>query len=147
MASLAAVAVPRGIVPRIAHSTVSLILERASPILWYYERLEDLDRRGELLICFDEKPNLQALECCCPKQPMQAGQIERQEFEYIRHGTVNFAAALLANDGQMRGWCLEKNDSQHLCPVLEQLFCRALSEARRLEEPVPFDGTPASSLA
>jgi hypothetical protein len=161
--SLAAVAIQRGIIPRIAHSTVSLILkeaalqphrfrywktptlnpefvQRASQILWCYERLEDLDRRGELLICFDEKPNLQALERYCPKQPMQAGQIERQEFEYIRHGTVNFAAALLANDGQMRGWCLEKNDSQHLCPVLEQLFGE-FKQTRKIH--LIWDGGPS----
>ena len=38
--------------------------------------------------------------------------IERREFEYIRHGTVNFAAALIVHDGQMRGWCLDKDDSE-----------------------------------
>ncbi len=50
------------------------------------------------------------------------GQIEHQEFEYIRHGTVNFLVALVVHSGQMHGWCLEHNDSQHLCQVLPQLF-------------------------
>lgn len=53
---------------------------------------------------------------------MRSGQIERQEFEYTRPGTVNFASALLVHDGQMGGWCLDKNDSVHLCPVMEEMF-------------------------
>jgi hypothetical protein len=142
--SLARVAVAQGIVTGIAHSTVSLLLrdatlqphrcrywktpclnanfiERASKILWCYEQVEHLVARGELLICFDEMPNLQAVEHW-PQQGMRAGQIARQEFEYVRHGTVNFASALIVHDGQMRGWCLDKNDSAHLAPVLEALF-------------------------
>ncbi len=143
--ALAQVAVQRGIVPRIAHSTISLMLRgatlqphrsrywktptlnqafvtQASKILWCYEQIDRLPAQGEWVICFDEKPTLQALERRRPKQPMQPGQIERQEFEYIRHGTVNFGAALVVHQGMMRGWCLDKNDSQHLCPVLEQMF-------------------------
>ena len=143
--SLAAVAVRRGIVPSIAHSTVSLILrdadlkphrsrywktptlnadffDRASRILWCYEMAEHLHERGELVVCFDEKPNLQALERAKPTVRMKAGRIERQEFEYIRHGTVNFATALVVFDGTMRGWCLDRNDSTHLIPALDELI-------------------------
>ncbi|HWH71409.1 MAG TPA: transposase [Candidatus Sulfotelmatobacter sp.] len=141
--SLVQVALQRGLVPHIVHSSVSLILrqatlqphrhrywktpvlnatflERASQILWCYEQSQALLRRGELIVCWDEKPNLQVLER--PRQPLQAGRIERQEFEYVRHGTVNFGAALLVQDGAMRAWCLEHNDSTHLCPVLAHLF-------------------------
>lgn len=143
--TLAQIATLRGIVPKIAYSTVSLILrnadlqphrsrywktptlnaefrERASKILWCYERVGHLRKDGEMLICIDEKPNLQALERSCPTQPMRKGQIERREFEYIRHGTVNFVVALLVHSGEMRGWCLDKNDSEHLRPVLAELF-------------------------
>jgi hypothetical protein len=142
--SLAGSAVAQGIVPSIAHSTVALILrqatlqphryrywktpcldakfvERASRILWCYEQVQQLVARGEVVICFDEKPNIQALERW-PTRALQPGHIEQQEFEYARHGTVNFAVAMLVHSGQMRGWCLEKNDSMHLAPVLESLF-------------------------
>lgn len=161
--SLAQVAVQRGIIPRIAHSTVAVILqaadlhphryrywktptldsafvERASKILWCYEHIERLDERGEVLICFDEKPNVQALERRVPRQPMQVGQIERQEFEYKRHGTVNFAAALIVNDGRMRGWCLERNDSTHLCTALAELF-EEFKEASKIH--LLWDGGPS----
>ncbi|MCI0562882.1 MAG: transposase [Nitrososphaera sp.] len=63
--------------------------------------------------------------------PMRAGQIERQEFEYERHGTVNFLVELVVHTGKMRGWCLEKNDSEHLCWVLPKLF-RYHRSARRI---------------
>lgn len=35
---------------------------------------------------------IQALERAMPTQPMQLGQVERQEFEYIRHGTLSLIA-------------------------------------------------------
>ena len=45
-------------------------VERALKILWYYERMESLWQRGEVLICADEKPNIQVLERTMPTQPM-----------------------------------------------------------------------------
>ena len=161
--ALAAVARQRGIVPTISHTTISLILrgadlqphrsrywktprldaafvERASKVLWCYEMVDRLHEAGELLVCFDEKPNLQALERAKPTVAMRAGQIERQEFEYVRHGTVNFAAALRVWDGRMRGWCLAKNDSDHLIPALDEL----LDEHREVSKVhLIWDGGPS----
>ena len=37
----------------------------------------------------DELTAIQALERAAPTQPMQPGQVERREFEYIRHGTLS----------------------------------------------------------
>lgn len=156
--SLAKVAMERGIIPRIAHSTVSLILrdadlqphrsrywktptlndefrKRASPILWCYENVDKLYDSGAIIICLDEKPNLQALERMCPTKLVAPGMIEAQaqEFEYIRHGTVNFVAALIVHDGeaQARGWCLDKNDNEHLRPILAEMFAE-FRDARRI---------------
>jgi hypothetical protein len=140
---LAQVAATRGIVPHIAHSTVLLILrnatlkphrcrywktptlndefvKRASPILWCYEQADRLAEQDEIILCWDEKPSLQALER--RRHLMRPGHVERLEFEYTRHDTVNFGVALVVHDGTMAGWCLEKNDSKHLCPVLAELF-------------------------
>lgn len=161
--SLARIAAERGIHPKIAHSTVSLILrdadlqphrsrywktptlnaeflERASRILWCYEHVDRLAERDEVIIALDEKPNIQALERAAPKQLMRPGQIERQEFEYIRHDTVNFLVALIVHSGQMRGWCLERNDSEHLCLTLSDLF-QQYRKARRLH--LIWDGGPS----
>jgi len=161
--SLARIAAERGIRPKIAHSTVSLILrnadlqphrsrywktptlnaeflERASRILWCYEHVDRLVERDEVIIALDEKPNIQALERAAPKQLMRPGQIERQEFEYIRHDTVNFLVALIVHSGEMRGWCLERNDSEHLCQVLPELF-KQFHNARRFH--LIWDGGPS----
>jgi len=43
---------------------------------------------GTRTVCCDEMTGIQALERGAPAQPMQPGQVERQEFEYIRHGTT-----------------------------------------------------------
>jgi hypothetical protein len=37
---------------------------------------------------------IQALERAAPSLPMKPGQIERREFEYVRHGTKALIAAL-----------------------------------------------------
>jgi len=143
--SLAQIAAERGLVPAIAHSTVSLILraadlqphrsrywktptideaflKSAANILWCYENVANLAEKGEVVLCVDEKPNLQILERRRSKRPMTTGQIERQEFEYIRHGTVNFVVALVVLTGRMRAFCLDKNDSEHLCAILPKVF-------------------------
>ena len=97
-------------------------VERVPKILWYYERIESLWHRGEVIMCVDEKPNLQVLERAMPTQPMQPGQIERQEFEYIRHGTLNLLAGLIVHNGRMWVECLDKNDGEHFRPALRRLL-------------------------
>ncbi|MFY0577352.1 hypothetical protein ACN28S_26240 [Cystobacter fuscus] len=56
------------------------------------------------------------------QRPMRPGLIERQEFEYVRHGTVNFLVKLVVHTGQMRGWCLEANDGACLRSLLPYLL-------------------------
>ncbi|SRR6266487_2549501 len=104
---------------------------KAAQILWRYERVAWLYERGEVVLCLDEKPHLQALARRVPTQPMRPGQIERHEFEYKRHGTVTFLAALNVYDGTMWGCCLEANDHEHFLRALGRLV-RRYPRARRL---------------
>lgn len=161
--SLAELAVKRDLVSHIAHSTISLILrdadlqphryrywitptlnaefmQRASRVLWLYERVNSLWAQDEIVLALDEKPNIQALERAPVKQLMRSGQIERQEFEYIRHDTVNFLALLNVYDGHMRSCCLDKNDSEHLCRALPKLL-RPFQTFRRAH--LIWDGGPS----
>jgi len=161
--ALARVAVERGLRPQIAHSTVSLILRyaelqphrsrywqtptlneafrrRAAGVLWCYENVHQLAEKGELVLCLDEKPNIQALERTHPTRPLWPGRIERQEWEYIRHGTVNFLVALVVSTGRMRGWCLAANKSANLRPALRELF-REHRRAKRIH--LIWDGGPS----
>jgi len=52
---------------------------------------------GVHVVSTDEITGVQALERAAPTQPMEPGQPERREFEYIRHGTqsmiINFEVA------------------------------------------------------
>lgn len=152
--SLAQVAVARGIVPSITHSTVSLILreadlqphrfrywktpaldnafeQRAAAVLWCYEQADALAQRDELVICWDEKPNLQALERCQPPRPQRHGQLAQHEFDYIRHGVVNLVVALVVATGQMQSWCVEQNNGSHLRQILPTLL-EQFAWARRI---------------
>jgi len=58
-----------------------------------YEQATQLHAQGIHLVSTDEKTGIQALERAAPTKPMQlgvagqTGKIERQEYEYIRHGT------------------------------------------------------------
>jgi DDE superfamily endonuclease len=104
---------------------------KAAKILWRYERVAWLYERGEVVLCLDEKPNLQALRRRVPSQPMRPGEIERREFEYTRHGTVTFLVALNVYDGTMWGCCLEANDHEHFLAALGRLV-RRYPRARRL---------------
>ena len=64
----------------------------------HYRRAQELYQQGTHLISTDEKTGIQALERKHATRPMIPGQIERREFEYIRHGTqtliANFEVAL-----------------------------------------------------
>ena len=55
---------------------------------------------GQVVSC-DELTAIQALEQIAPTQPMQAGQVERREFEYIRHGTLSLISNFDVASGQV----------------------------------------------
>lgn len=55
---------------------------------------------GHVVSC-DEMTGIQALERIAATQPMQCGHVERQEFEYVRHGTVRLIAHLDGVTGQI----------------------------------------------
>lgn len=55
-----------------------------------YAQASERFENGERTISKDELTGVQALERKEPGLPMQPGKVERQEFEYIRHGTSAF---------------------------------------------------------
>ncbi len=139
---LARLAVTEGILPQISARTVRRILqevdlqphrtrywktsqldeqfkERAEKILWCYAWAERLVRRRIWVVCADEMPNLQVLQ----RQPIRRakpGLIERQEYEYIRHGIVTVLMLLVVHTGQMEAVCLGSKSAQNYIRVLEQ---------------------------
>jgi hypothetical protein len=67
--------------------------EASQAICQIYRDAPALHAAGVHVICFDEKTGIQALERAHPTKPTRPGQVERREFEYVRHGTQ----CLLAN--------------------------------------------------
>lgn len=55
---------------------------------------------GHVVSC-DELTAIQALERIAPTVPMQSGQVERREFEYIRHGTLSLITNFEVASGQV----------------------------------------------
>ncbi len=53
------------------------------------------------MISCDEMTGIQALERVAPRVPMQSGQVERIEFEYVRHGTLSLIANFEVASGRV----------------------------------------------
>src|SRR5216117_2071461 len=56
-----------------------------------------------LVLCVDEKSQIQALDRTQPLLPMRPGQAERRTHDYKRHGTTSLFAALDAKSGKIIG--------------------------------------------
>jgi hypothetical protein len=47
-----------------------------------------------LVLCVDEKSQIQALERTAPLLPMRLGQVEHRAHDYLRHGTTSLSQPL-----------------------------------------------------
>jgi len=72
-----------------------LFIEKVRDVVGLY--LNPPDRA--LVLCVDEKAQIQALDRSQPLLPMRPGQAERRTADYQRHGTINLFAALDAKAG------------------------------------------------
>lgn len=66
-----------------------------------YAQAAERAKQGERTISMDELTGVQALERKHPDLPMLAGHVLRQEFEYIRHGTLSWFINLDVATGQV----------------------------------------------
>jgi len=78
-----------------------LFIEKVRDIVGLY--LDPPDKA--LVLCVDEKSQVQALQRSAPLLPMRPGQIERHTHDYTRHGTTSLFAALNAKSGEIVGEC------------------------------------------
>jgi transposase len=58
-----------------------------------------------MVLCVDEKSQIQALDRTQPILPLRPGQAERRTHDYVRHGTTTLFAALNAKTGEVIGEC------------------------------------------
>lgn len=64
-----------------------------------------------MVLCVDEKSQIQALDRSQPVLPMRPGYAERRAHDYIRHGTTTLFAALDAHTGTVIGDCKARHRS------------------------------------
>ena len=92
--------------------------ERAEKVLWCYGNARRLAANGLWVVCVDEIPNFQILE----RRPIRraiSGSIEHQEFEYVRHGTINLLLFLIVHSGRMELAVEAKKDADHYIQELK----------------------------
>ena len=76
-----------------------LLIEKVRDIVGLYLNPPD----HALVLCVDEKSQIQVLDRTQPLLPMQPGQAARQTHTYRRHGTTSLFAALDARSGRVIG--------------------------------------------
>lgn len=81
-----------------------------------------------LVLCVDEKSQIQALDRTAPLLPLRPGLPERQTHDYKRYGTTTLFAAFNILNGKVIGSCLPRHRGQEFVTFLN-----------RLEKEVPAD--------
>jgi transposase len=74
-----------------------------------------------LVLSFDEKSQVQALDRTRPLLPMRPGIPARQTHDYIRHGTTSLFAALDVATGKVIGQCHRRHRHQEFLTFLQRL--------------------------
>lgn len=74
-----------------------------------------------LVLCVDEKAQIQALDRSQPVLPMRPGQIERRSHDYTRHGTTSLFAALEIKSGRIIGELRRRHRSVEFRKFLDRI--------------------------
>jgi len=82
-----------------------LFIEKVRDVVGLY--LDPPERA--LVLCVDEKSQIQALDRTAPLLPLRPGQVERHTHDYVRHGTTSLFAALDVQSGHIIGQCFPRH--------------------------------------
>lgn len=74
-----------------------------------------------LVLCVDEKSQIQALDRTRPLLPLRPGLPARQTHDYIRNGTTTLFAALSMLDGRVIGDCMPRHRHQEFIRFLKRI--------------------------
>jgi transposase len=85
--------------------------------------------QNAVVICVDEKSQIQALDRTQPLLPMRPGQVERRTHDYERHGTTTLFAAFIAavtgetdvKAGSVIGKCMPRHRAQEFKKFLGEI--------------------------
>jgi transposase len=74
-----------------------------------------------IVLCVDEKSQVQALDRTQPIQPALPGRPEKASHDYVRHGTTSLFAALDVATGRVIGACQRRHRHQEFLAFLDHL--------------------------
>jgi transposase len=74
-----------------------------------------------IVLCVDEKSQVQALDRTQPLLPMRPGQAERRTHDYTRHGTTSLFAALDIKAGTIVGKCMRRHRASEFRKFLDEI--------------------------
>jgi transposase len=74
-----------------------------------------------VVLCVDEKSQVQALDRTQPLLPMRPGQAERRTHDYKRHGTTSLFAALDVKAGTIVGKCMPRHRASEFRKFLDEI--------------------------
>jgi transposase len=74
-----------------------------------------------LVLCVDEKSQIQALDRTAPILPLRPGLPERQTHDYTRHGTTTLFVAFNILNGKVMGRCLPRHRGREFVRFLREL--------------------------
>ena len=94
-----------------------LLIEKVRDIVGLYMSPPD----NAVVLCIDEKSQIQALERAQPILPMDFGRPERRTPDYVRHGTTDLFAALDVATGKVIGKCYEQHRAKDLRSFLREV--------------------------
>jgi transposase len=98
-------------------STDPLFVEKVRDVVGLYLNPPD----QAIVLCVDEKSQVQALNRTQPLLPLGPGQAERNTHDYERHGTTSLFAALRVTTGEIIGKCHSRHRQQEFVKFLEQI--------------------------
>src|SRR6266436_6426198 len=91
------------------------LIEKVRDIVGLYMNPPD----HALVLCVDEKTQIQALDRTQPLLPLRPGQLERRTHDYKRHGTTTLFAALDVKAGTIIGKCMARHRAQEFRRFLD----------------------------
>ncbi len=110
-----------GLKPHLAEtfklSTDPLFVDKVRDVVGLY--LDPPDRA--LVLCVDEKSQVQALDRTQPLLPLEPGKPERHTHDYARHGTTSLFAALNVATGEVIGKCHRRHRSREFLKFLDHI--------------------------
>ena len=74
-----------------------------------------------MVLCVDEKSQVQALDRTQPLLPLRPGQVERRTHDYKRNGTTSLFAALDIATGEVIGKCFRRHRSREFRKFLDHV--------------------------